>query len=207
MSPALTRVVNWGHDLLAEVVQQGDLVVDLTAGNGHDSLVMTRMVGDTGQVVVFDIQQNALTSTQERLASLSLPIRNHVASCGILPRKSGVDLVLGSHALFAEVVPESPVAIIANLGFLPGGDKQVITLPESTLTALRAACHALAVGGRIAVVVYPGHPGGDVEAEAVNGYFSQLNQDDFQVLLVKAQNRPQAPFLLVAEKKKGGPQE
>lgn len=207
MTPGLTRIVSWGHELLAEVVSTGDLVVDLTAGNGHDTLAFARLVGTGGQVVAFDIQENALAATRARLEPLEMTLREGSTSAGQLARQAGVDLVHGSHAMFSQVVPAAPVAVIANLGFLPGGEKEIITQPDSTLTAIRAACLALAVGGRLAIVVYPGHPGGDVEAEAVSEFFSELNQDEFQVLLIKVQNRPQAPFLFVAEKKQGVHQE
>lgn len=47
-----------------------------------------------------------------------------------------------------------------NLGYLPGGEKQVITRSETTLLALEAAKRILAPGGLISIVVYLGHPGG-----------------------------------------------
>ncbi len=52
------------------------------------------------------------------------------------------------------------MGIIANLGYLPGGDRAIITRSESTLAALDQSLTSLAVGGRVAVVVYPGHAGG-----------------------------------------------
>ena len=201
MSSGLTRIVSWGHELLAEVVSPGDLVVDLTAGNGHDTLKLAHLVGPGGQVIAFDIQQSALDATRTRLTEMTLPVRDNCVPCKALERQAGIDLVLGSHAFFADVVPSNPVGVIANLGYFPGGDKTLITLPTSTLAALQVACEALVVGGRMAIAVYSGHPGGDVEAEAVSHFFSELNQDNFQVLLIRVQNRPQAPFLLVAEKK------
>jgi hypothetical protein len=47
-----------------------------------------------------------------------------------------------------------------NLGYLPGGDKTIITKPETTLIALEAAKGILMAGGLISLVVYVGHPGG-----------------------------------------------
>lgn len=47
-----------------------------------------------------------------------------------------------------------------NLGYLPGGDKTIITKPETTLPALEAAKGILMPGGLISLVVYVGHPGG-----------------------------------------------
>ena len=47
-----------------------------------------------------------------------------------------------------------------NLGYLPGGDKTLITEPKTTLEALNVAKDILMPGGLISLVVYVGHPGG-----------------------------------------------
>lgn len=47
-----------------------------------------------------------------------------------------------------------------NLGYLPGGNKSVITVSNTTLLALKAAERVLMPGGLISLVVYIGHPGG-----------------------------------------------
>jgi len=47
-----------------------------------------------------------------------------------------------------------------NLGYLPGGDKDIITVSETTSLALEAAKRILMPGGLISIVVYVGHPGG-----------------------------------------------
>lgn len=47
-----------------------------------------------------------------------------------------------------------------NLGYLPGGDKTILTSPRTTVAALHAACRVLQSGGLISVMVYIGHPGG-----------------------------------------------
>ncbi|KAL0009386.1 hypothetical protein SO802_010888 [Lithocarpus litseifolius] len=46
-----------------------------------------------------------------------------------------------------------------NLGYLPAGDKKIITKPEITLLALEAA-KGILMSGLISLVVYVGHPGG-----------------------------------------------
>lgn len=47
-----------------------------------------------------------------------------------------------------------------NLGYLPGGNKSIITVSDTTLSALKAAERILMPGGLISLVVYIGHPGG-----------------------------------------------
>lgn len=201
MKRTLTRLVQWSQDLLAEVVQPGDLVADLTAGTGQDTLALFRLVGKTGQVVGFDIQNQALLATGERLVAAGAQVRLQQQEIRPLQSEPGVDLLLLSHAEFARVMPAAPTGIIANLGYLPGGSQELITQPETTVLALEQACSLLGKGGRLAVVVYPGHPGGTDEGNAVCKLMGGLQDPAFQVLQLKVSNRPQAPFLFVVEKK------
>ncbi len=69
------------------------------------------------------------------------------------------------------------------------------------MQALQQSCDLLAPGGRLVVVVYPGHPGGTEEGAAVENLFARLDDRCFQVLQLKIINRSDAPFLLVAEKR------
>ena len=201
MKHALVRIVTWGQELLAEVVQPGDLVVDLTAGNGQDTLALFQLVGLTGQVIAFDIQSQALLSTRDRMVAAGAQVRLHQQDIQSLPGEPGIDLVEMNHAELSGVISGSPKGIIANLGYLPGGQRGLVTRPESTVRALEQSCSFLAPGGRLAVVVYPGHPGGAEEGAAVTDFFTELHDLDFYVLQMKVSNRPQAPFLFVIEKK------
>lgn len=177
---SLSRVIPWGHELLAEVVTPGDLVVDLTAGRGQDALALWQMVGEQGQVIAFDVQREALVQTQQRLLAAGARVRMMDHGSVPLPAQSGVDLLQWCHSHYAEVVPRAATAIIANLGYLPGGDQQLITRSDTTITALGQALGGLVGGGRIAVVVYPGHPGGEDEAAAVARFFFVPQQQRLQ---------------------------
>ncbi|KAF5477325.1 hypothetical protein F2P56_003974 [Juglans regia] len=82
-------------------------------------------------------------------------------SCKCMQRDL-VKLLPICHSELDKVVPEkASVRLVAfNLGFLPGGDKAIITKPETTLLALEAAKETVMPGGLISLVVYVGHPGG-----------------------------------------------
>ena len=201
MTTGLSRVVQWGQQLLAEVVEPGSLTVDLTAGRGQDTLILSRMVGHSGQVIAFDVQLDALELTRERLAEAGVEVRLHADPPGLpLPVRQGVDLLQLSHAALDTALPKRPRGVIANLGYLPGGRQDIITRPESTLQALQQAGSCLETGGRMAIVVYPGHPGGQEEGDVVTTFFNHLDDREFQVLQMKVCNRSSAPFLFVAEK-------
>lgn len=196
----MTRIVDWSHDVLAEVVQPGDLVVDLTAGNGHDTLLLGRLVGESGRVVAFDIQEQALQTAEQRLRDAGVRVRR-ISAGDLLPDEPGASLVADSHANLDRYLASAAKAFIANLGYLPGGDERVITRPETTTDALRKACAMLAPGGRLAVVIYPGHAGGREEAGQVDRFFAGLPDEEFEVLRLQVGNRPAAPYLQVAEKR------
>ena len=114
-----------------------------------------------------------------------------------------VDLYCQSHAGLGARVPEEVAVVMFNLGYLPGGQHEVITTPEETLAGLRASWERLRAGGVITVVCYPGHPGGELEAEAVVAWAADLGAPArvvrFEVL---GTSRP-APFL-VAVSRRGG---
>ncbi|XP_025012128.1 putative rRNA methylase YtqB isoform X2 [Ricinus communis] len=142
------------HLVWKHVLQKGDTVVDATCGNGHDTLALLKMVADesgNGHVYGMDIQSDALDNTSSLLDET-------VTS----EEKELVKLFSICHSRMEEIVPENtPVRLVAfNLGYLPGGDKAITTVPEKTLLALEAAKRVLMPGGLISLVVYVGHPGG-----------------------------------------------
>ncbi len=50
-----------------QALQPGDHCIDATAGRGHDTIALARLVGTTGTVTAFDIQPEALASTEALL--------------------------------------------------------------------------------------------------------------------------------------------
>lgn len=83
-----------------------------------------------------------------------------------------------------------------NLGYLPGGDKTVITRSATTLLALQAASRMLDSGGLISLVVYVGHPGGRDELETVESFASSLSMESWVSSKLEMLNRPTCPVLV-----------
>lgn len=194
--PSLIRMVRWAQRLVAEVLEAGDLAIDLTAGNGADTLFLARQVGAEGQVFAFDVQWEALRHTGARLteAGISWSLDDQGAAVT-------VRLVHDSHARLAEYVRGPARGIMANLGYLPGGDPGVTTRAETTLEGLRQALDILAIGGRLTLVVYIGHPQGEEECRAVEELLQGLSSRDWHILRLQVVNRRQAPYLLVVERR------
>ena len=195
----LTRIVVWSQQLACEVLQPGDLAVDLTAGKGRDTLALMRAVGPTGQVVSFDKQADALEQTRTLIEQQGQGV-NTWSEGQNLSAVPGVTLVHACHSTLGRLLRRPAKAIMANLGYLPSGDRTLATQPETTVAALQQSIDLLAGGGRLAVTVYTAHPGGLREAQSVDDFFRTLSQKNWQVLSLCAANCHQAPRLLVAER-------
>ncbi len=161
------RLTEVAHDLIAGHVRAGDSVIDATMGNGHDTLFLAQLVGETGHVYAFDLQQQAIEQTRARL-------RTHGMA-------EEVTLIRGDHAEMGRLLPqgmaESVAAIVFNLGYLPGGEKSVTTTAQSTLDALDASLEIIKPGGIISLLVYVGHPGGLEEDMAIREWLGSLPQE------------------------------
>jgi ubiquinone/menaquinone biosynthesis C-methylase UbiE len=151
------QLTELAHDYLTKHLHHGDLAIDATAGNGHDTLKMAELVGPDGRVVAIDIQASAISATSLRLSDA-----DQLARC---------ELIEGDHANTLEGLANEhsnqAAAITFNLGYLPGSDKSIQTTPASTLTALDAAARLLKSGGILLVTAYRGHEGGLAESESV----------------------------------------
>lgn len=186
----LQNALQFSHILLEQTVKTNDTVIDATVGNGHDTLKLARLVGDEGKVYGFDIQKLAIESAQNKLEKANL--------------MKPVELLCKGHEHIADLPLEvgSVSTVVFNLGYLPSGDKQLITLPETTLKAIDSSLPLLKKDGLISLMIYHGHEGGKQEKDAVTDYVSQLSQKEFNVLrygFINQKNNP--PFLIVIEKK------
>ena len=176
---ALPTSVDWSHGLLENRVQPGDWVVDATAGNGHDTLFLARLAGPEGRVFAFDVQEAALVATRARLLE-----------AGVLP---GCTLIHAGHQHLSEHLPAEArgrlAAVVFNLGWLPGHDKQCITATTTTMTALALALDWIRPGGLLTVVVYPGHAGGEEESQAIAAWAGGLPSNTHEVRHARSPNR------------------
>jgi hypothetical protein len=184
-------LVKEAHNLIKDRLHPGDIAIDATVGNGHDTLFLVEQVMPTGRVYGFDIQQAALDSTRLR--------------CGQLSHPECLTLIHASHALMAEKIPGQHHgkinAIMFNLGYLPGGDKSIITRTDSTLPALNGASRLLATEGLITILAYPGHAGGNQETDQVRDWCGQLDTKLFKVNTVySTEHKNSAPRLFTVRK-------
>ncbi|WP_088043173.1 class I SAM-dependent methyltransferase [Bacillus sp. EAC] len=189
----LERILPFARKLLQLALQEGDIAIDATIGNGHDTVLLAKLVGETGHVFGFDIQDLAIQNTIERLNNEKLAKQ--------------VTVVQKSHSAVKEVLPThlhgKVKAAIFNLGYLPGSDKSIVTVPASTISAIQQILEIMAPEGIIVVVIYHGHDGGDVEKDALMNFVQKIPQDLAHVLTYRFLNQANNPPFIVAIEKRG----
>jgi len=185
LPPRPTRLA---QQIVGALLREGDVVVDATAGNGHDTQFLAGCVGETGRVLAFDVQEAAMRSTRERLREAGLDER--------------VEFHLASHARMAELAEAGTIAaVMFNLGYLPGEDHSLVTELGETLRALDAACFVMKSGAMLSVVCYPGHPQGGDEAASVERWMNERAANAWRVAKYgMIGTKLPAPFLMIARK-------
>lgn len=172
-------------DLLSPHIKEGSVCVDFTMGNGNDTLYLAKTTGESGFVYAFDIQEQALENTGKLLSENNI---------------KNVKLILDSHSNLKKYVKEKFDAGMFNLGFLPGGNKAITTLHETTMEAILSGIEMLNPGGAILIAVYPGHEEGTVEGNLIREILAYADRKVFCCSEFHLVNSPTSPFFYLIEK-------
>lgn len=175
----LPSSVLWAQIMLRDRLRPGDLAVDATMGNGHDTLFLSQCVAPGGHVYAFDVQAAALEQTRLRVPA-GMTTLYHA----------------GHETMRAKLPPEvhgKLSAVMFNLGYLPGADKAVITHTETTMVAVQEALDLLRQGGLLTIAVYPGHEGGAEESRCISAWASGLDSRRYEVQHLRPVNRAASP--------------
>ncbi|WP_316347894.1 class I SAM-dependent methyltransferase [Desulfuromonas acetoxidans] len=197
----LTDMARWSHTFAAEVLEAGDLAIDLTAGRGKDCLHLARCVDSNnhGTVLAFDIQHEAIQSTTSLLAEQQIKVATISRPQQVTG--PGVFLIQTSHEQLSLFSPRQAKVIMANLGYLPGGDHAITTRADSTLKTIKEALTELLPGGRLILVVYTGHEGAQEESQAITTHLADLHPRHWHIITMRPFLCHNAPYLLVVEKR------
>lgn len=188
--PRSIPLTQQAQQAVSEVIRPGDFAIDATAGNGHDTQFLAELVGSEGRVIAFDIQQVAIANTACRLEKAGL---------------QNVTLWNRDHAEINDMIPPEwtgrIAAIMFNLGYLPGGDKQIITRADSSRHSVALSARLLKPGGIMTVLAYTGHDGGKSEADQVEQVVTGLPANSFEVRIIQSQpGRAAGPRLFVVRR-------
>lgn len=166
--------------VIDESVREGDICIDATAGRGGDTLHLCSLVGDSGHVTAFDIQQEAVDSTKALLAENGMSER--------------ADVLLKSHSEMDELFEEETVSFITfNFGWLPSGDHNIFTKKETSIEAIKKGLKLLKGGGIMTLIIYYGRETGYEEKDALLEFLPTLDCRKYTVVEMPFVNRPNCP--------------
>lgn len=166
------------HDIIKHYVNNLSVAVDATLGNGNDTTFLSKLFK---KVYAFDIQECA--------------IQNYKDNC-----PSNVILINDSHEEIDKYINEQIDCIIYNLGYLPGGNKNITTKAESTVSSIKKATRLIRNNGFIILCVYIGHKEGIKEKKFILEYLSTLPKNQYSIIIHQFFNRNNAPLLISIEK-------
>ncbi|WP_100373831.1 class I SAM-dependent methyltransferase [Bacillus sp. FJAT-45037] len=188
----LLGVLPFARFLLERSLEPADVAIDCTAGNGHDTLFLANLVGERGHVYSVDVQDEAIQQTHNRLIEAGLRDR-------VTLKKVGHEHVTD---LISSYQHKKVKGAIFNLGYLPGGDKSIVTHASTTIQAVESLLAIMPKGGVIVLVIYHGHEEGALERDGVMNYVTSLDQKKVHVLnysFINQANQP--PFIVAIEKR------
>lgn len=182
------QITEFCHHFIREQVRPGDLCIDATMGNGHDTELLCRLAGPQGHVLAFDIQKIAVQNTQKRLRESGVP--------------DNYRLLLDSHSHMAQYAGKDSISCITfNFGYLPGGDCSIATAPDTSLDAIGQGLTLLKKNGLMSLCVYSGGRTGFAERDAILSYLRTLEPQKYLVVLSSYYNRPNHPPIPVMVRK------
>ena len=183
----MIRLLDLQKQFILAHLKEGDVAADFTMGNGHDTEFLSKTVGENGKVYAFDIQEMAVNSTRANLEKAECP-QNYT-------------LIHDSHHNCKSYIDVKIKAGMFNLGYLPGGNKNITTMRETTMPAIEAAISMLDRDAILCIAIYPGHEEGDLEGKMVTEYLSGLDRFTYSIAQIKIINSPTSPYFMIVETK------
>lgn len=187
----LQSPIQLAHFYWEQILEPGDQVLDATCGQGKDSLFLAQKTlrEDSGELYALDIQKEALEKTKAYLEGHLAPMLwnriHYIHSC---------------HSELDSFEKEAFKLITYNLGYLPGSDKELTTLLDSSIKSFEKALGLLKKGAYLSITCYPGHENGRVEKEGVLKWAKGLDRS-FHLCHHEWMNRSDsAPSLLLIQK-------
>lgn len=189
--------IDLAHAYWQQLLKPGDRVIDATCGNGHDTLFLSRLIlkqDSNSGVIALDKQECAVENTRKLL-------------CENLPEEhlKRISFYTQCHSSFPpDLNRESIALLVYNLGYLPGGDKNLTTESPTTIKSLAAALPLIAPGGAISITCYPGHEAGKSEEEALLNFVVALDPKQWSCCFHRWINRRNSPSLLFIQRSRRG---
>lgn len=177
------------HKFVSEHVQPGDFCIDATAGKGRDTVFLCELVKESGKVLAFDIQPDAVAQTKSLISERGY---DQIAS-----------VILDSHSNMEQYASAETVdCIMFNFGWLPGGSHKIFTCPDTSIPAIEAGLRLLKPGGIMSLCIYYGGESGYEERDALLEYLATIDNRKYTVIVNTFHNRigdPPIPVYIYKE--------
>lgn len=141
------------HQWCVEALHPTSIIIDATAGNGHDTLFLSEYAS---KVYAFDVSELALKNTKAKTK-----------------HKNNIIYVYDSHENLVDHVKEKADGIMYNCGYLPQSNQASLTKASSTIASLNNTKQVLKDRGWICITVYLKHRGGAEEAYHVKQWIDK----------------------------------
>ncbi len=172
------RAATYSQHWLKPLLSKDKIGVDLTCGNGHDTAFLACGLK---HVYTFDIQEVAIAKAKRRLSAFD-----------------NVTFINANHANIKDYIKEDVHIAMANLGYLPGGNKGIITKSDSTIKALKSLYDILTPRGILTIIFYRGHKGGMDEYYKVTSF---IKDSPYKIIDIYQARRNQfEPVLYILSK-------
>lgn len=174
------NISDLSHYIIRNFVLNKEIAIDGTLGNGYDSDFLSQ---NFKKVYSFDIQEEACIKYREK-------------------KLENVEVINDSHHLFKNYIKENVDCIMYNLGFLPGGNKEITTMHTTSLKSIESGLEILNSGGIMTICIYRGHNEGKIEETCILDFLKQLPKNEYGVMTHSYLNRQEnSPLLVIVEKK------
>ena len=166
------------HKYIKPLIAKTDTVVDMTAGNGNDTLFLA---GLARKIIAFDISKEAIRRSKEKTKAFD-----------------NIEFHQVSHGQVDHYVKKDEASMfIFNLGYLPGSDEKSFTQKDETLKAFRKAYDLLKEKGYIVITFYLRQSGGYDEYYLVDDY---IKKNKLQILEAYRQDKMDSPITYIIYK-------
>ncbi len=182
MANLIRQTTELALHIVRPYVTPDSTVIDATCGNGHDTLALAQM--NPAKLYAFDIQEDAVRATTALLEANGY--RESIADGRFVLR-------CAAHEEMNQYVARPVTAVLFNLGYLPGGDKEITTKAASTLIAVQAAMELLETDGVICITMYSGHDAGKEEKAALLNFAETLDAKLWHTAYISMPNQKHDP--------------
>lgn len=174
----MMKITEIGHLLLDTYITKEDTLIDMTLGNGNDSLYFINKVK---HIVAFDIQELAIINSKK-----------------LLKDYQNITYILDNHANIDKYDIKYDYAIY-NLGYLPKSNKKIKTNCFDTIKSLEILIKNNIKA--ILLTIYEGHEEGLIESNEIIKYLKDIKNYDLLKISLENEFKNKPPYVLFLKNK------